>query len=96
MTTSPEARFTENGFAFTADLTGGQKTGFYCDQRQNRQLAETFAGDADVLDLFSHSGAFTLYALRGGARSGSRWSRQRVSTSAPAAISPTTRWRRRA
>ena len=29
----PEARFTENGLAFTADLTGGQKTGFYCDQR---------------------------------------------------------------
>ncbi|HEX2463228.1 MAG TPA: class I SAM-dependent rRNA methyltransferase [Thermoanaerobaculia bacterium] len=64
-----EARFTENGFAFTADLAGGQKTGFYCDQRPNRQLAETFAGDAEVLDLFSHSGAFTLYALRGGARS---------------------------
>ncbi len=64
-----EARFTENGFAFTADLTGGQKTGFYCDQRPNRQLAETLAGDAVVLDLFSHSGAFTLYALRGGARS---------------------------
>ena len=64
-----EARFTENGFAFTADLIGGQKTGFYCDQRQNRQLAATFSGDADVLDLFSHSGAFTAYALRGGARS---------------------------
>jgi 23S rRNA (cytosine1962-C5)-methyltransferase len=64
-----EARFTENGFAFTADLTGGQKTGFYCDQRPNRQLAETLAGDTEVLDLFSHSGAFTAYTLRGGARS---------------------------
>jgi 23S rRNA (cytosine1962-C5)-methyltransferase len=64
-----EARFTENGFAFTADLTGGQKTGFYCDQRPNRQLVETLAGGADLLDLFSHSGAFTAYALRGGASS---------------------------
>ena len=64
-----EARFTENGFAFTADLIGGQKTGFYCDQRPNRQLAESLAGEASVLDLFSHSGAFTAYALRGGARS---------------------------
>jgi 23S rRNA (cytosine1962-C5)-methyltransferase len=64
-----EARFNENGLAFTADLTGGQKTGFYCDQRPNRELAERLAGDATVLDLFAHSGAFTLYALRGGARS---------------------------
>jgi 23S rRNA (cytosine1962-C5)-methyltransferase len=64
-----EARFTENGLVFTADLTGGQKTGFYLDQRPNRQLAESLAGEASVLDLFSHSGAFTVYALRGGARS---------------------------
>jgi 23S rRNA (cytosine1962-C5)-methyltransferase len=64
-----EARFTENGFAFTADLVGGQKTGFYCDQRPNRELAERLARDGAVLDLFSHTGAFTAYALRGGARS---------------------------
>jgi 23S rRNA (cytosine1962-C5)-methyltransferase len=64
-----EARFAENGLAFTADLTGGQKTGFYCDQRSNRQLAERHAGDGAVLDLFAHTGAFTAYALRGGARS---------------------------
>lgn len=64
-----EARFTENRLAFTADLAGGQKTGFYCDQRPNRELAETLAGDARTLDLFAHSGAFGVYALRGGARS---------------------------
>jgi 23S rRNA (cytosine1962-C5)-methyltransferase len=64
-----EARFTENGLAFTADLSGGHKTGFYCDQRPNRQIAERLAGDAKVLDLFAHSGAFTAYTLRGGARS---------------------------
>jgi 23S rRNA (cytosine1962-C5)-methyltransferase len=64
-----EARFTENGLSFTADLAGGQKTGFYCDQRPSRELAESLAGEARVLDLFAHSGAFGVYALRGGARS---------------------------
>ncbi|MBV8203029.1 MAG: class I SAM-dependent rRNA methyltransferase, partial [Acidobacteria bacterium] len=63
-----EAPFTESGFALSADLAGGQKTGFYCDQRENRRLAERLAGGRRVLDLFAHSGAFGLYALRGGAR----------------------------
>jgi 23S rRNA (cytosine1962-C5)-methyltransferase len=64
-----EARFVENGLAFTADLAGGQKTGFYCDQRPSRELVESLARDARVLDLFAHTGAFGAYALRGGARS---------------------------
>jgi 23S rRNA (cytosine1962-C5)-methyltransferase len=62
-----EAPFHEHGLAFAADLAGGQKTGFYCDQRENRRLAERLAGGRSVLDLFAHSGAFALYALRGGA-----------------------------
>lgn len=62
-----EAEFTESGLAFTADLAGGQKTGFYCDQRENRRRAERLAGGRAVLDLFAHTGAFGLYALRGGA-----------------------------
>jgi 23S rRNA (cytosine1962-C5)-methyltransferase len=62
-----EARFTESGLEFTADLASGQKTGFYCDQRENRRLAERLAGGRAVLDLFAHSAAFGLYALRGGA-----------------------------
>ncbi len=62
-----EARFTESGLAFTAELGGGQKTGFYCDQRENRRRAERLAGGRAVLDLFAHTGAFGLYALRGGA-----------------------------
>jgi 23S rRNA (cytosine1962-C5)-methyltransferase len=61
------ARFTESGLRFEAELGGGQKTGFYCDQRENRRRAERFAGGRAVLDLFSHTGAFALYALRGGA-----------------------------
>lgn len=62
-----EASFTESGLAFTAELAGGQKTGFYCDQRDNRRLAESLAGSRTVLDLFAHTGAFGVYALRGGA-----------------------------
>jgi 23S rRNA (cytosine1962-C5)-methyltransferase len=62
-----EASFTENGLAFTAELAGGQKTGFYCDQRENRRLAESLAGGRTVLDLFAHAGAFGVYAMRGGA-----------------------------
>lgn len=63
-----EVALLESGLAFTAELAGGQKTGFYCDQRSNRRLVETLAGEREVLDLFAHTGAFGLYALRGGAR----------------------------
>ncbi|HEY0514695.1 MAG TPA: class I SAM-dependent rRNA methyltransferase [Thermoanaerobaculia bacterium] len=62
-----EARFAESGLLFMAEIVGGQKTGFYCDQRENRRRAERFAAGRTVLDLFSHTGAFALYALRGGA-----------------------------
>lgn len=62
------APFLENGLTLYAEIASGQKTGFYCDQRENRRLAERLAGARDTLDLFAHSGAFALYALRGGAR----------------------------
>ncbi|HTQ79816.1 MAG TPA: class I SAM-dependent rRNA methyltransferase, partial [Thermoanaerobaculia bacterium] len=62
-----ETPFLESGLAFTADLAGGQKTGFYCDQRENRRRVERLAANRTVLDLFAHSGAVGLYALRGGA-----------------------------
>lgn len=61
------AAFVENGFDFVADLEGGQKTGFYCDQRTNRELAGSLASGRTVLDLFAHSGAFSVYCGRGGA-----------------------------
>lgn len=66
-TVPTEAPFTESGLHFTADLTAGQKTGFYCDQRESRRLAERLSPGKEVLDLFAHTGAFGLYALRGGA-----------------------------
>ena len=64
-----EAEFLESGFRLTAEIEGGQKTGFYCDQRDNRRLVEERAAGRSVLDLFAHSGSFGLYALRGGATS---------------------------
>jgi 23S rRNA (cytosine1962-C5)-methyltransferase len=62
-----EAPFLEHGFQLAAELSGGQKTGFYCDQRENRRRVEGLSGGRTILDLFAHSGAFGLYALRGGA-----------------------------
>lgn len=59
--------FRELGLELTADPRGGQKTGFYCDQRESRALAASLAGGRRVLDLFAHGGAFALHALRGGA-----------------------------
>ena len=64
---SAEEPFLEYGFQLSAELAGGQKTGFYCDQRENRRRVERLSGGRTVLDLFAHSGAFGLYALRGGA-----------------------------
>jgi 23S rRNA (cytosine1962-C5)-methyltransferase len=61
--------FLETGIRFEADVLHGQKTGFFLDQRENRRLVETFAAGADVLNAFSFSGGFSLYAARGGAKS---------------------------
>jgi 23S rRNA (cytosine1962-C5)-methyltransferase len=59
----------ENGLRFKVDVAAGQKTGFYLDQRNNRALTETLAADCDVLNCFCYTGGFSLYALRGGAKS---------------------------
>ncbi|MBO6775800.1 MAG: class I SAM-dependent rRNA methyltransferase [Marinibacterium sp.] len=58
-----------NGATYMADLTGGQKTGLFFDQRDNQRFAAQFARDADVLDVFCHVGGFGLAALAAGARS---------------------------
>ena len=60
-------RFIEDGIIFEAAPGRGQKSGFYCDQRDNRKIVEQAAAGRTVLDLFSYTGAFTLHALRGGA-----------------------------
>ena len=61
--------FSENGVRFEADVLRGQKTGFFLDQRENRREVETLAGGRRVLNAFSFSGGFSVYAARGGAKS---------------------------
>jgi 23S rRNA (cytosine1962-C5)-methyltransferase len=61
--------FVESGLRFEANVIQGQKTGFFLDQRENRRRIEALAGNRDVLNVFSFSGAFSVYAARGGARS---------------------------
>ncbi len=57
----------ENGHRFLADLSGGQKTGFYLDQRANRQRASSYCAGQTVLDAFCYSGGFAVYAATAGA-----------------------------
>ncbi len=59
----------ENGIQYKVDLVGGQKTGFYLDQRDNRQFCRNIAEDKKVLNCFAYTGGFTLSALAGGASS---------------------------
>jgi 23S rRNA (cytosine1962-C5)-methyltransferase len=61
--------FLENGLRFEADVLRGQKTGFFLDQRENRRNVEALAQGCSVLNVFSYSGGFSLYAARGGAKS---------------------------
>ena len=60
--------FVENGLLFHADVRVGHKTGFFFDQRENRQKARELAQGRRVLDVFSYTGGFSVYALAGGAR----------------------------
>ena len=57
----------ENGFHFAVDLLGGQKGGFYADQRTNRHRVAAYCANKRVLNGFSYTGAFAVYALAAGA-----------------------------
>lgn len=59
----------ENGLKFWVDLRSGQKTGFYIDQRRNRQRLRQLAAGRETLNCFCYTGAFSAYALDGGASS---------------------------
>lgn len=63
-----QAVFLESGIRFEANVIQGQKTGFFLDQRENRRRVRDMASGASVCNLFSFSGAFSLYAARGGAK----------------------------
>lgn len=65
----PRTTARESGLTFVVDPHGGQKTGFFIDQRENRRLARSLARGRRVLNLFAYSGGFGVYAASGGAAS---------------------------
>jgi 23S rRNA (cytosine1962-C5)-methyltransferase len=64
---SAEIAVEENGLKFVVNLSEGQKTGYYLDQRNNRAAAARYAHGRRVLDAFCYSGGFGLYAAKAGA-----------------------------
>ncbi|MBK1876744.1 class I SAM-dependent rRNA methyltransferase [Pelagicoccus mobilis] len=61
------AKFQEHGVRYEADFRDGHKTGFFCDQRDNRKLFGGYAAGKDVLDVCCYTGGFALNAKLGGA-----------------------------
>ncbi len=61
-------RILENGYAFDVDVIGGQKTGFFLDQRVNREKLGALTRGANVLNCFCYTGAFSVYCVAGGAK----------------------------
>ncbi|WP_319560913.1 class I SAM-dependent rRNA methyltransferase [Marispirochaeta sp.] len=64
---APECDVYESGHRFHVNWEEGQKTGFFLDQRENRRLVQHLAKGRKVLNAFSYSGGFSVYALKGGA-----------------------------
>jgi 23S rRNA (cytosine1962-C5)-methyltransferase len=63
-----EVEVLENGHRFLVDIEQGQKTGFFIDQRENRQLLTRYCTDRKVLNTFCYTGGFSVYAIASGAR----------------------------
>jgi 23S rRNA (cytosine1962-C5)-methyltransferase len=57
----------ENGNKFFVDVNLGHKTGFYLDQRDNRKILEQFSSGKEILNCFSYTGGFSVYAVKAGA-----------------------------
>jgi 23S rRNA (cytosine1962-C5)-methyltransferase len=64
-----ETIFKENGLLFASNIRDAAKTGFFLDQRDNRRYLQNFSKDRDVLNLFSYTGGFSVFAAAGEARS---------------------------
>ena len=65
----PEAiEILENGLRFGVDIKGGQKTGFFLDQRESRECVRTISAGKRVLNCFAYTGGFSVYAAKGGAK----------------------------
>jgi len=62
-----QVRILEEGLSFRVNITSSQKTGFYLDQREMRKLAREHAAGRRVLNAFAYTGAFSVYAFKGGA-----------------------------
>ena len=65
---STETQITENGVRYKVDFENGQKTGFFLDQKYNRQAAARIAPGNTVLDCFTHTGSFGLNCMKAGAK----------------------------
>jgi 23S rRNA (cytosine1962-C5)-methyltransferase len=66
--TAGEQVVKEYGASFSIDWEGGQKTGFFLDQRENRRLLAEYAPGKTVLNTFCYTGGFSIYALQAGAQ----------------------------
>ena len=70
LTSPPEnVAVKENNIIYNINIAEGQKSGFYCDQRNNRKILASYAKGKKVLDCFSYTGGFTLNSLQNGASS---------------------------
>ncbi|NUN06262.1 MAG: class I SAM-dependent rRNA methyltransferase [Bdellovibrio sp.] len=67
-TLAPEVQFLENGAVFASNIRDAAKTGFFLDQRDNRKMIQHFANGKTVLNLFSYTGGFSIFAAKGGAK----------------------------
>jgi len=65
---SPAIEIIENGLKFEVDVVSGQKTGFFLDQRVNREKIGALSRDAVVLNCFAYTAAFSVYCAEGGAK----------------------------
>lgn len=65
--TPEKVKILENGLKFWVDIAGGQKTGFFLDQRDKRKALRKYVGGKKVLNCFSYTGGFSVYALGSGA-----------------------------
>jgi len=65
--TAGETVIMENGCKFQIDFSTGQKTGFFLDQRENREILAYYSNGRNVLNTFCYSGSFSVYALEAGA-----------------------------
>ncbi|MEK7680979.1 MAG: class I SAM-dependent rRNA methyltransferase [Patescibacteria group bacterium] len=61
-------KITENGYKFWVDVIGGQKTGFFLDQRDKRNALQKYCAGKSILNCFSYTGGFSVYALGAGAK----------------------------